>query len=42
LAHDPARRAIMLDMLANPDSVAHLYATDDADEDSSLSHLFGA
>lgn len=42
LAHDPARRAIMLDMLANPDSVAHLFATDDANEASPLSHLFGA
>lgn len=42
LAHDPARRAILRDMLATPDNVAHLYATDDADEDSPLSHLFGA
>lgn len=42
LAHDPARRAILRDMLATPDNVAHLYATDDADEASPLSHLFGA
>ena len=42
LAQDPARRAIMRDMLATPDNVAHLFATDDANEASPLSHLFGA
>jgi hypothetical protein len=28
--------------LATPDNVAHLFATDDANEASPLSHLFGA
>lgn len=42
LAHDPPRRAILRDMLANQDSVAHLFAAEPADEVSSLSHLFGA